>query len=351
MTVKRRIPLGILLGILGLILSVWLLREALVPFFVAMVLAYLLAPSMSLLARRMPRWAAALLVILGFLGLFSAALWLVLPPLYAQATRFASSMPHWKGAFEQRWGPWLASHPWVQSRLQGGLESLDGAMFLEKLKGAGQGLLSLLLQVMTLLLVPIIVYYLLEEGPRLLVGLDELIPPRFRHRARAMAADIHDRLGGYIRGELALALVMSLFQGLAFQILGVPYAWLLGLVAGVSNIVPYSPYLTALVPALVMAGLEGGSWSHLLLIVLVFTAVQKVEALYLTPVWVGRASKLHPLEVLLAILCFGFAFGLLGLIFAVPMMIVVKVVSQHLLQDYRANAWYRGSENTEPEAS
>ena len=68
--------------------------------------------------------------------------------------------------------------------------------------------------------------------------------------------------------------------------------------------------------------------------------MQKLEALYFTPVWVGRASRLHPLEVLLGILCFGFAFGLIGLIFAVPLMIVVKVVLEHLIDDYKQHPWF-----------
>jgi predicted PurR-regulated permease PerM len=351
MTKTKRIPLVFLMTGLGIVLAIWLLREALAPFFLAVVLAYLLGPSMRFLARRLSRWAAALLVIVGFILASAGVLWLMLPPIVAQAQRFLGSMPHWKTALEQRWGPWISGHPWIQNKLQTGLEGLDAMVFLEKLKGASQGLLGVLLQVMTLLLVPIIVYYLLVEGPSMLKGLDELVPPRYRHRIRIMVKAVHDRLGGYIRGELGLAIAMSLLQGIAFQIMGVPYAWLLGLIAGVSNVVPYSPYLTAMLPALVMTGLEGGSWSHILFTAIVFTGVQKIEALYLTPVWVGRASKLHPLEVLLGILCFGFAFGVLGLIFAVPMMIVVKVVLQTLLKDYQGHAWFRGSENSEPEAS
>jgi predicted PurR-regulated permease PerM len=77
--------------------------------------------------------------------------------------------------------------------------------------------------------------------------------------------------------------------------------------------------------------------------------VQKAEALYFTPVWVGRASRLHPLEVLLGILCFGFAFGLIGLIFAVPLMIVVKVVLESLIADYQRHPWFLDGAQEPPE--
>jgi len=193
---------------------------------------------------------------------------------------------------------------------------------------------------MTLVLVPLIVYYLLVEGPRLTRGVDELIPERHKEKVNALGAEINRRLGGYIRGQLSVAVVMSLLQGLGFQLLGVPYPWVLGLLAGVANAVPYSPYVTALPLALLFSALDGAGWGHLLLVILVFELVQKAEAFYFTPVWVGRASGLHPLEVLLAMFCFGYVFGVFGLIFAVPLMIVAKTLSRALVAHYKAQPWF-----------
>jgi predicted PurR-regulated permease PerM len=115
-------------------------------------------------------------------------------------------------------------------------------------------------------------------------------------------------------------------------------------VAGFSNIVPYSPYVTAMPVAMLLTAFEGAGWGRIIAIGLTFFVVQKAEGFYFTPVWVGRASRLHPLEVLLALVCFGFAFGLLGLIFAVPLMIVIKVAGKKLLDVYRAHPWFRQSD-------
>ena len=98
--------------------------------------------------------------------------------------------------------------------------------------------------------------------------------------------------------------------------------------------------LMGLAPALVLEMLQGASGPRLGAVALTFAAVQAVEGLYLTPVWVGRASKLHPLEVLLALVAFGHWFGLLGLLFAVPLMVTVKVVFRVLLEDYRQHPWF-----------
>jgi predicted PurR-regulated permease PerM len=190
--------------------------------------------------------------------------------------------------------------------------------------------------------VPLIIYYLLVEGPQLTLALDGLVPARYRDRARTLAGEVNHRLGGYIRGQLAVVLVMSFLQGLGFRLLGVPYPWVVGLLAGLSNVVPYSPYVTALPLALLFSALNGAGGAHLLIILLVFELVQKAEAFYFTPIWVGRASGLHPLEVLLGLFCFGFAFGIVGLIFAVPLMIVAKIVFRVLIEQYKSHPWYLG---------
>jgi len=347
---RYRLPILASLVGLGLVVALWVLRKALAPFFLAMVLTYLLAPTVKVLSRRMKRGWAVALVSLGSLASLALLARLGVPLLMDQVDRLVTSIPLWRGALETRWSPWLEAHPWIRSKLEQGMEGLDPMVLLKGAWGAGADLLGWFLQALTLLLVPVIVYYLLVEGPDLMEAANELIPPRHRERIRSLIGNIHERLGGYIRGQIAVAAAMALLQGTALQIVGAPYAWLLGLIAGVSNIIPYSPYLTALLPALVVARLADAPGAHLLIIAVVFTGVQKLETLYFTPVWVGRASRLHPLEVLLAILCFGFAFGLIGLIFAVPLMIVVKVVLEQLTADYKQHPWFRDGVNGTPEA-
>jgi predicted PurR-regulated permease PerM len=333
-------PLPILLPALAAVVALWFLRSALVPFFLAGVLAYLMQPLAARLSRRMRRGWAALLAILAFTLVLGLFLWALVPPFVAQVERLVASLPGWQEKAASRWLPWLDSHPVVQARLRQALEGVDPMAFVNGLRLAGVGLLGWFLELMTLILVPLIVYYLLVEGPALGGGMRELIPLRFRPEVEALAAEIHRRLGGYIRGQLSVMLVMAFLQGLAFQILGVPYPWVLGLLAGLSNVVPYSCYLTALPLALMFAALDGSGAGHLLAVALVFEGVQKAEAFYFTPVWVGRASGLHPLEVLLAIFIFSFAFGIFGLVFAVPLMIVLKTLGRSWVARTKASPWF-----------
>jgi predicted PurR-regulated permease PerM len=333
-------PLSVLIPAAGLLAALWFLRTALAPFFFAIVLAYLMQPLAARLGRHMPRGWAAVLAILAFAVGFGLFLWALVPPFVAQIERLAASAPGWQNEAIERWLPWFNAHPAVLQKLRQALDALDPMELLKGVRLAGVGLLGWFLELMTLVLVPLIVYYLLVEGPNLTRGVDELIPERHRARVNSLGAEINNRLGGYIRGQLSVAVVMSLLQGLGFQLLGVPYPWVLGMLAGVANAVPYSPYVTALPLALLFSALGGSGWGHLLLVILVFEVVQKAEAFYFTPVWVGRASGLHPLEVLLAMFCFGYVFGVFGLIFAVPLMIVVKTLMRTLVAYYKTQPWF-----------
>jgi predicted PurR-regulated permease PerM len=337
------VPWSILVPAAGALAVLWFLRTALVPFFIAIVLAYLLQPLTNRFARRLRRDWAALLATLIFLLVLGLLLWILVPPFVAQVQRLVESLPAWRERAIERWSPWFAAHPAVQERLRRALESLDPMDLLRGVQIAGLGLMGWVLEGMTLILVPLIVYYLLVEGQNVGRWLDGLIPARYRDTVRAAATEIHQHLGGYIRGQLAVALVMSCLQGLAFQLLRVPYPWVLGLLAGLATAVPYSPYVTALPMAVLFSALEGAGGPHLLLEVLVFVLVEKTEAFYFTPVWVGRASGLHPLEVLLGLFCFGFAFGIVGLVFAVPLMIVLKALTRLLIAHYKSHPWYLGT--------
>lgn len=337
---RERPPLRFIAAGLGLVIALWFLRHALAPFFIALVAAYLLDPLVIRLERRMGRgWAVALVLLLAA-GAVIGGLLLFLPWLTDQAQRLMANLPAWQAALEKKTGPWIADHPWAAAKLRAALESLEPADLIAGIKRTGGGLLGVVLSLLQLILVPLILYFLLMEGRAMLRVAETLVPPRFRPRAERMLAAIHARLGGYIRGQLAVAVVMSAMQSGAMLMMRVPYAALLGLMAGFATLIPGSPYLVPLPAALGLAYLDGARGAGLLAVGVVFISVQQTEALYLTPVWVGRASKLHPLEVLLALVVFGTWFGLLGLIFAVPLMIVAKVAWEDLLADYQGSPWY-----------
>jgi len=333
-------PLAILGALLLFVGCLWVLRAALAPFFAAMVFAYLLWPVFRFLNERMGKALSALIAISFGMLVGVIAFWMLFGVFDEQVRRIIATFPQLKTTFETRLVPWLQGYPWIVEKIQAAMDSFDPMLFVRGISGAGLGVVGWILQALSFALVPLIAYYVFVDGPKWLESLESIVPTRFRIDVRDVLREINRRLGGFIRGEMLVASCMSILQGLTFAILGVPYAWLLGLVAGFSNVVPYSPYVTALPLALLVVAFEGAGWGRIIGIAFAFFMVQKIEGFYLTPVWVGKASHLHPLEVLLALLCFGFAFGVLGLIFAIPLMIVAKVLAKKLLEIYRAHPWF-----------
>ena len=332
--------MAIIGAILSIVVCLWILRAALAPFFAAVVVAYLLWPAFCLLGKRVGKVLSAVIVISFGLAVGAVAVWVMFAVFDEQIKRIIATFPHWKEALEIKLIPQLQENPQIILKLQSAFEDFDSMLFLRGISGASLGVLGWLLQALSFALVPLIAYYLLIDGPKWLESLESVVPERFRPGIRDVAYEINQRLGGFIRGELLVIASMSVLHGISFALLGVPYAWLLGLIAGISNIVPYSPYVTALPLAILLVALEGAGWGWISAIAITFFMVQKAEGFYFTPVWVGRASKLHPVEVLMALLCFGFAFGVLGLIFAIPLMIICKVIGKKMLELYRAQPWF-----------
>ncbi|HWQ09172.1 MAG TPA: AI-2E family transporter, partial [Holophaga sp.] len=134
---RFRIPVTAALVGAGLLVAVWMLRKALAPFFLAMVLAYLLAPAVARLSRWVRRSLAVVLVILAAFAVLLLAADVVVPRLVDQVDRLIGSLPTWKTALEARWTPWFAAHPWAADRIRQGLEGLDPMALLLGLWGAG----------------------------------------------------------------------------------------------------------------------------------------------------------------------------------------------------------------------
>ena len=185
------------------------------------------------------------------------------------------------------------------------------------------------------LLVLVISLYLVLDGARLLARAMTLVPRRHRAKAEFFQDNLARVLGGYIRGQLILALIVGLAAGIGTAILGVPYALVLGVLAGLFELVPmFGPVLSA-IPALLAAAFM--PFPTVLWVLLLFVVIQQVENNVLAPRISGDAVGLHPLGAMLALLV-GFQLaGLLGGLFAVPLAGLLRVLVGAAYRDAMAN--------------
>ena len=349
-------------GASGLML-LWLLKVTgllLAPFILALILAYVLDPVVDLLERRVPRPAAIALLALPIVGILVLAALLIVPAVARQVSQLIANVPSYLATLLD----WVSdARTWLISLQLEGLTAetipevrdIDAQGVVEYLRerqeavtdnamqavlGLGRGLGAAISVLGYLVLVPIITYYLMRDWDRLRGRILELVPDHRRDAVRNFTSEYDRLLNRYLRGQLILAAIVGLVVGVGFWIVDFPYALLLGLIAGVLNIVPYLGFAVSLVVALVIALFSGAVLVSLLKVAAVYT-VQSVLENILAPRIVGESVGLHPVWVILALLLFGFFFGFVGLLIAVPAAVLIKLGIEAMLERYRASAWYR----------
>lgn len=357
----------------GVLLALWILEVTgllLGPFLLAVILAYVFDPAVDVLERRMPRPAAIGLLALPMAGLAVLAVVVVAPAVGRQVSELISHVPAWLRAVEG----WLGElRAWVIGLgLEGineqtvpRLADIDAQAVAEYLHerrreltrtgmdavlGLGRGLGVALSLAGYLVLLPVLTYYLLRDWDRVAATVLGLVPPAHRSAVEAFARRYDHLLNRYLRGQLVMAALVGLMIGVGFWIVDFPFALLLGLVAGVFNIVPYVGFALSLAAAVLIAVLSGSPMTALLKVAAVYGVEQVGEGI-LAPRIVGESVGLHPVWVLLALTLFGFFFGFVGLLLAVPAAVLVKLALEEALRRYRRSVWYReGLWPSEPEA-
>ena len=349
---------------LGVLTFLWLLSVAgsfLAPFVLALVLAYVADPFVDRLDRRgVKRAYGAGLVLLIAILVVVLSLVLLVPMVVDQATRFGQDLPEmiadlqeWYRAQVIRLNasdlPLLKDVPFeralevdtqdVQSFVADRFRELRVGW--EDAMGLGRGLQMVLTLLGYAILTPVLTYYILRDFPSLQVATARLVPRDHRDRTLGFLSRYDELLGEYLRGQLLVALFVGVATGVGFWIVGFPNAVLLGVIAGAFNIVPYLGLIVSLVPALLIAFLSPPLWLSLLKVAGVFFAVQSLDSYLLSPRIIGSRVGLHPVWVMLAIIAFGSFFGIAGLLVAIPLAVLIKMLIGRTVERYRASVYYR----------
>ena len=197
---------------------------------------------------------------------------------------------------------------------------------IERVAKVGVKLFHLLL---ILVLTPVFAFYLLVDLPHLKQVADGLIPDAARPEVLVLARRMNAAVGGFFRGQLVVALIVGVLASIGLLIIGLPFWLLIGMVAGVFNMIPLiGPYIGG-VPALVIA-LTTQEPITALWVIVVMVAVQQIDNHFISPLVMHRVVKLHPVIVMLALLLGGTLGGFFGLLVAVPTAAILKILIGHL---------------------
>jgi predicted PurR-regulated permease PerM len=332
-----------------LVLTIFLvgIRVILIPLLISLALAYLLAPMVVWFERRGWSCSTAVLLTMTAAGLVLVlALLFVVPNLWEQLT---TSFEQAKELLtEQRARQFLSKLDQISPRFSKVAQNAFDTsrrqlpqMSLGWIQNGLSQLANITSSLLDLLLIPFFVYYLLVDYKMMMAHLGRLVPPRHRATAGLLAGQISDILSTYVRNQLLIGFVMGGLYSIGFALLSVPLAITLGMLSGLLNFIPYLGTLIGFAFSFAFLALDGAGFARLGGILIVFAIVQSVEGYYLTPKLLGDKLNLHPLWVIVGLVIGGSLFGLLGIILAVPVIAIAKVLLSFLEDIYQESPFYR----------
>ena len=346
-------------ALLALILVLWLLSNILLPFIAGLALAYFLDPVADRLERLgLPRLAATLVILLFSLLVLVVVLILIVPILGDQIGKFASELPGLLQALVARFNE-LAPQ-WLKDMLaksgtdiQGSVTELAGraagwiVTLLSSVLSGGMALINL---VSLLVVTPIVAFYLLEDWDVMVAKVDSWLPRDHARTVRSLAHDINEALAGFIRGQGTVCLLLGSFYAVGLSLAGLKFGLAIGILAGFLTFIPYAGALIGGVLAIGVALVTfWPDFTSILMVAAVFAVGQFLEGNFLSPKLVGQSVGLHPVWLMFALFAFGYLFGFVGLLLAVPMAAAAGVLVRFALGQYLRSKLYLGVDRQMPD--
>jgi predicted PurR-regulated permease PerM len=335
----------------ALVLMLWLLSEILLPFIAGAAIAYLLTPVTDRMEKLgVNRLAAALLIITVVVMVIVLVILLVAPILGNQLWSFIANIPGYVSRLQSLLSD--PSRPWLQKILGAGF-NVDKPIsdlvtqgvgwltsFLQSLWSGGRALVSLFSLVVV---TPVVAFYLIYDWHRMIRSVDNAIPVHQRETVRRLAREVDAAIAGFVRGQTAVCLILGSFYAVALTLSGLNFGLLIGLISGIITFIPYVGSMTGLILALGVAVAQfWPDYSSILMVLGIFLVGQFLEGNLLAPKLVGESVGLHPVWLIFALLAFGYLFGFVGLLVAVPLAATIGVLVRFALKRYRASSLYTG---------
>jgi predicted PurR-regulated permease PerM len=325
--------LGVLLGVIAAVEFALLARAGLTLVTIALFLALALNPAVEALQRRGLRRGAAVaavyVVALAILGLLALVL---IPPLVDQISKLVQALPNLVDDLTKGHGPlgFLERKYHVVERVRSATAGQEAGGLLGPAGSALTAVEGIAATVFGALIIGFLTFFMLLEGPEWRRRCAELIPAAHRDLVERVGAGVYQSVGGFVTGNLLASLLAGVVATVIMLVTGVPYAVPLGLFVAIVELVPYVGPLVATIVVTAVA-LTVGLTSALVALALLLV-YHAIEGHTLRPMLYGRAVKLSPLAVLVAILLGTEIAGILGALIAIPVAGSVQVIIQELVQ-------------------
>ncbi|MDH5527397.1 MAG: AI-2E family transporter [Nitrospirota bacterium] len=329
----------------AVLLAVYWVRAALLPFFLAFVIAYVFAPWVDMLERRArlprPLGTAAVFLLLGLIGtLLMVGL---MPVVERQVVQLLEKLPAALARIKEQGLPFLSqlagdtavpetARAWLDT-LADSLKGLAPTLFQKTtgaLMWAAAGTLQAVVWILSAAIIPVLVFYLMMDFRQVTPWLRARIPLTPRTLLDARLPRIDRMLGEFLRGQLLVGVILSVLYAVGLSVAGVDAAVAIGIIAGLGNMVPYLGFVIGITLSLLISLVTHFDLLHLVYVVIVFGVVQLLEGFVISPKVVGDRVGLHPVAIIFALFVGGEAFGFVGILLGVPAAICIKAFLEPL---------------------
>lgn len=333
------------LGLLVFFLLLWLLRGMLTPFLLAALFAYLFNPMLHKMEQRgVSRGIGVSIIFVFTTVMLLLGVLILLPAIGNSFEQYAALLPEFLERMQTEVVSALAASndgeaPDIKAWIMSNLDKLQGvAAHVWNFLAAGQATISQIF--MTLLLLPVVSFYLMRDWPSLLDRIHAIVPRSVEPRVIQLAHESDDALSSFLRGQCLVVLAQMIIFSVGLLIVGVEFALAIGLFAGLMAFIPYLGLIVGLTTAGI-SGYVGGGWESVAYVCLVFGIAQVLEIAVLTPKLLGDQVGLHPVAILFAVLAGGHLFGVVGVLVAVPVTAVLAVLLRHAYTEYKNSDYYQ----------
>jgi predicted PurR-regulated permease PerM len=332
------------------IVVMWLLGDVLLPFVAGATIAYLCNPLTHRLERLLPRWIAALIVITLVVLFCVLLILLIVPVIGAQLAAFIEDLPGYvrklQALISDPSRPWLSR--FVGERFAAADKSSGelmtqaaalGTAFLGKIWSGGTAVVSLF---SLLVITPVVAFYFIVDWERIVKSLERLVPRSQHDTVVKLARQTDAAIAGFVRGQTVVCVLLGIFYAVALSVVGLNFGLLIGLLSGLISFIPYVGSVTGFVLATGIALAQfWPEWIWIVAVMGIFLFGQFIEGNILVPKLVGDSVGLHPLWLMFALFAFGYLFGFLGLLLAVPLAAAVGVLARFGVGRYLDSPIYK----------
>lgn len=340
MNFKRKLLIYIVIVLILVLTFMFIIKykekilDIVVPFFIAIIIAYSLKPLvLKMETKNIPRSLSIIMIYVVLSSAIIATTIFIIPELIGNTKELMDKLPELTSKYQNLFNSYISniqSSKWspeikgaILKEIQNGSNNVQDFIMSTLSKGLNTTMKSVPI-FLDLTLSLIIAYYFIKDSRSFRDGFLSLVPRKWRNGLINTGREINEILSNFIQGQLFTALIVGILEAIGLFLINSKYPFILGLIGGIANIIPYfGPFLGCL-PAVALALIE--SPIKALWTVIIFALVQQIDNAFISPKIIEGKLGLHPLTTILAVLIGGEFFGIIGMLISVPIFAIIKVI-------------------------